>query len=400
MPWDLHCADTRCGKRVNVGDARGVIEFDAVTKVYPGATAPSVDRLTMRVEAGEICALVGPSGSGKTTAMRMVNRLIEPTSGTIRIDGVDTRSIDVETLRRSIGYVIQQVGLFPHRSVLDNVGTVPRLLGWDESRIAARSRELLDLVGLDPSTFGARYPAQLSGGQRQRVGVARALAADPPVMLMDEPFGAIDPLVREQIQDEFLRMQQDVRKTIIIVTHDLDEAMRMGDKVAVLQEGGVLAQLATPEQLLAAPANEFVERFVGGDSALRRLALAKVHDLPLIPLDVAHAQGFGVLIDPAGRPVQWASGAPVRACIDIAATLRTALGELISSGESFAPVVDGMGRPVGIVTTALLHGWLDRPVAQAIDGHAAAGIAWHGPAVHGAAPPAQAQPLRFGSALG
>ncbi len=386
-------------------DSRGVIEFDAVTKVYPGATAPSVDRLTMRVEAGEICALVGPSGSGKTTAMRMVNRLIEPTSGSIRIDGVDTRSIDVETLRRSIGYVIQQVGLFPHRSVLDNVGTVPRLLGWGESRIVARSRELLDLVGLDPSTFGDRYPAQLSGGQRQRVGVARALAADPPVMLMDEPFGAIDPLVREQIQDEFLRMQRGVRKTIIIVTHDLDEAMRMGDKVAVLQEGGVLAQLATPEQLLAAPANEFVQRFVGGDAALRRLALAKVHDLPLIPLDVAHAQGFGVLVDQTGQPVQWSGGAAVRARIDIDATLRTALGELVATGEFFAPVVDGMGRPVGIVTTALLHGWLDRPVAGLADGHAAAGIDWHAAAPiahakaqHGYAPPIQSQPPRFGSA--
>jgi osmoprotectant transport system ATP-binding protein len=381
-----------------VGDARGVIEFDAVTKVYPGASAPSVDSLTMRIEAGEICALVGPSGSGKTTAMRMVNRLIEPTSGSIRIDGLDTRSIEVETLRRSIGYVIQQVGLFPHRSVVDNVGTVPRLLGWDEGRIAARSRELLDLVGLDPSKFGDRYPSQLSGGQRQRVGVARALAADPPVMLMDEPFGAIDPLVREQIQDEFLRMQQDVRKTIIIVTHDLDEAMRMGDKVAVLQEGGVLAQLATPEQLLAAPANEFVQRFVGGDAALRRLALAKVHDLPLIPLDVAHAQGFGVLVNPAGQPVQWANGAPVRARVDIGATLRTALGELVASGEAFAPVVDGMGRPIGIVTTALLHGWLDRPVATSVDQHAAAGIEWHGPAQHGYAPPMHAQPLRLGGA--
>lgn len=359
-------------------EARGVIEFDAVTKVYPGASVPSVDRLTMRIEAGEICALVGPSGSGKTTAMRMVNRLIEPTSGSIRIDGVDTRSIDVETLRRSIGYVIQQVGLFPHRSVLDNVGTVPRLLGWDESRIAARSRELLDLVGLDPAKFGDRYPAQLSGGQRQRVGVARALAADPPVMLMDEPFGAIDPLVREQIQDEFLRMQQDVRKTIIIVTHDLDEAMRMGDKVAVLQEGGILAQLATPEQLLAAPANDFVRRFVGGDAALRRLALAKVHDLPLIPLDVAHAQGFGLLVDPMGAPVQWASGAPVKATVAIDATLRTALGELVASGEAFAPVVDGAGRPIALVTTALLHGWLDRPVAPSADQHAAAGIDWHG----------------------
>ena len=347
-----------------VDNARGVIEFDRVTKVYPGASAPSVDCLTMRIEAGQICALVGPSGSGKTTAMRMVNRLIEPTSGSVRIDGVDTRSVDVETLRRGIGYVIQQVGLFPHRSVLDNVGTVPRLLGWDESRILARSRDLLDLVGLDPSRFGARFPSQLSGGQRQRVGVARALAADPPVMLMDEPFGAIDPLVREQIQDEFLRMQRDVRKTIIIVTHDLDEAMRMGDVVAVLQEGGVLAQLATPEQLLARPANEFVARFVGGDSALRRLALATVEQLPLIPLDVAHAQGFGIYVDAAGIPVQWSTGAPIRARIALDATLRTAAGELLATGESFAPVVDAYGRPVGILTTALLHGWLERPLAS------------------------------------
>ncbi|MCW2923761.1 MAG: transporter related [Thermoleophilia bacterium] len=361
-----------------VDEARGVIEFDGVTKVYPGASAPSVDRLTMRVEAGEICALVGPSGSGKTTAMRMVNRLIEPTSGTIRIDGVDTRSIEVETLRRSIGYVIQQVGLFPHRTVLDNVGTVPRLLGWDEGRIRARSAELLDLVGLDPSAFGARFPSQLSGGQRQRVGVARALAANPPVMLMDEPFGAIDPLVREQIQDEFLKMQRDISKTIIIVTHDLDEAMRMGDKVAVLQEGGVLAQLATPEHLLAAPANDFVRRFVGGDSTLRRLALAKVHELPLIPLDVAHAQGFGLLVDANGVAVQWANGSAVRATVAIDATLRTALGDLIATGEQFAPVVDAGGRPLAVVTTALLHGWLDRPLQTGPDEHAAAGIAWHG----------------------
>ncbi|MCW2928285.1 MAG: transporter ATP-binding protein [Thermoleophilia bacterium] len=361
-----------------MGDARGVIEFDGVTKVYPGASAPSVDRLTMRIEAGTICALVGPSGSGKTTAMRMVNRLIEPTSGTIRIDGVDTRSIDVETLRRSIGYVIQQVGLFPHQSVEHNVGTVPRLIGWDESRIRARSRELLELVGLAPDQFGARYPSQLSGGQRQRVGVARALAADPPVMLMDEPFGAIDPLVREHIQDEFLRMQQEVRKTIIIVTHDLDEAMRMGDVVAVLQEGGILAQLAAPEALLAAPANEFVERFVGGDSALRRLALACVRDLQPIPLDVAHAQGFGVLVDAAGRPVQWSSGMPITCTVSADATLRSALGELIARNAAYAPVVDELGRPLGVLTTAMLHAWLERPIAGVADAarHPAATVAW------------------------
>ncbi|MBC7461027.1 MAG: ABC transporter ATP-binding protein [Thermoleophilia bacterium] len=345
--------------------ARGVIEFRDVSKVYPGASAPSIDRLNMRIESGEICALVGPSGSGKTTAMRMVNRLHEPTSGVITIDGVDNRSVPLEELRRGIGYVIQQVGLFPHRTVLDNVGTVPQLLGWDSTRIRARSRELLDLMGLDPSTFGDRYPSQLSGGQRQRVGVARALAADPPVMLMDEPFGAIDPLVREQIQDEFLRMQRDISKTIIIVTHDLDEAMRMGDKVAVLQEGGVLAQLATPEELLAAPANEFVQRFVGGDSALRRLALAKVSELPLIPLDVATAQGFGIFVDPTGRPVHWANHTPVRVSIDATATLRTALGELIAVGEQYAPVIDANGAPIAIVTTAMLHGWLERPLAYA-----------------------------------
>lgn len=352
------------GKRDGVHSAQGVIEFDQVTKVYPGATTPSVDRLTMTIEAGQICALVGPSGSGKTTAMRMVNRLIEPTNGAVRIDGVDTRSLPVEELRRSIGYVIQQVGLFPHRTVLENVATVPRLLGWDEQRIRTRCNELLDLVGLEPGTFGTRYPSQLSGGQRQRVGVARALAADPPVMLMDEPFGAIDPLVREQIQDEFLRMQHEVRKTIVIVTHDLDEAMRMGDVVAVLQEGGVLAQLATPEALLAAPANDFVRRFVGGDTTLRRLALARVRELPLIPLDVAHAQGFGLFVDATGRPVHWASGAPVRAVVALDATLHSALGELVAHGEFYAPVTDDVGRVVALVTTALLHGWLERPLSN------------------------------------
>jgi osmoprotectant transport system ATP-binding protein len=340
--------------------SRGVIEFDQVTKVYPGATAPSVNQLTMRIEAGEICALVGPSGSGKTTAMRMVNRLIEPTTGTIRIDGTDTRSLEVETLRRSIGYVIQQVGLFPHKSVLENVGTVPRLLGWPDAQIEARSRELLAMVGLEPSKYGDRWPSQLSGGQRQRVGVARALAADPPVMLMDEPFGAIDPVVREQIQDEFLRMQRDVTKTIIIVTHDLDEAMRMGDKVAVLREGGILAQFATPEDLLASPADDMVREFVGGDSTLRRLALATVGQLPLIPLDVAHAQGFGLYVDETGRPVQWTSGQPVTATLTLTMTLRSALGELIGAGATFAPVVDEHGRPVALLTSDLLHGWLHR----------------------------------------
>ena len=248
--------------------------------------------------------------------MRMVNRLIEPTSGTIRIDGQDTRGLDVETLRRSIGYVIQQVGLFPHRSVLDNVGTVPTPAGLGRAPHPRAQRR-----AARPRRARAARPSATATPRSCRVASASASASlarsppIPPVMLMDEPFGAIDPLVREQIQDEFLRMQQDVRKTIIIVTHDLDEAMRMGDKVAVLQEGGVLAQLATPEELLAAPANDFVRRFVGGDVALRRLGLARVHELPLMPLDVAHAQGFGLYVDDEGRPVQWADGRPVRAVV-------------------------------------------------------------------------------------
>jgi osmoprotectant transport system ATP-binding protein len=257
--------------------------FDEATKRYGGAEGEAaVDRLSLTVEAGEICVLVGPSGGGKTTALKLVNRLIELTSGDIRIDGRSIRDQDVTELRRGIGYVIQNVGLFPHMTVEANIGTVPRLYGRSKSWIAARSKELLDLVGLDPS-YATRYPSQLSGGQRQRVGLARALAANPPLMLMDEPFGAIDPIVRARLQDEFLRLQKEVRKTVVFVTHDIDEAIKVGDRIAILREGGRLAQYDTPEAILRRPADDFVAQFVGADRALKALALQTLADLELKP---------------------------------------------------------------------------------------------------------------------
>ncbi len=260
----------------DAGAGGAVVAFEHVTKRYgPPGTPDAVSDLSLVVPAGEICVLVGPSGCGKTTTMKMVNRLIEPTAGHITIGGQDVMSLPAVDLRRRIGYVIQQVGLFPHLTVGDNVAVVPKLLGWDRARIAERVAELIALVGLDPG-YGARYPSELSGGERQRVGVARALAADPPVMLMDEPFGAVDPIRRERLQNELLRLQEQVRKTIIFVTHDVDEAIKMGDRIAILQRGGILAQYATPAEILASPASEFVERFVGADRGLKRLSLGRV----------------------------------------------------------------------------------------------------------------------------
>jgi osmoprotectant transport system ATP-binding protein len=252
------------------------VEFEHVTKRYDAGakdTPGAVNDLSLTVPAGKICVLVGPSGCGKTTSLKMVNRLIEPTAGRILIDGQDAAQRDVIELRRSIGYVIQQVGLFPHQTIAENVATVTRLLGWSKDRQRQRADELLRLVGLDPQQYRNRYPSQLSGGERQRVGVARALAADPPIMLMDEPFGAVDPIVRERLQNEFLRLQEELAKTILFVTHDIDEAIKMGDLVAVMQTGGTLAQFAPPEEILAAPASDFVARFVGADRGLKRLSL-------------------------------------------------------------------------------------------------------------------------------
>jgi len=307
--------------------AAAEIVFRNVTKRYAGGRAAAVNDLSLVVPAGEICVLVGPSGGGKTTAMKMVNRLIEINEGDITIDGQSVRSLDVIELRRRIGYVIQHVGLFPHMSVAANISTVPKLLGWPKDRTRARVRELLELVGLDPAHDGERYPSQLSGGQQQRVGLARAMAADPAVMLMDEPFGALDPITRERLQDEFLRLHREIRKTVIFVTHDIDEAIKMGDRIAILREGGVLAQYDTPDAILASPADDFVARFVGADRSLKRLALKRLSEVEL-------------LAAPNGDTSRFVS-------VPASTTLRDALSLMLEEGRRELAVVDE-GRVCGL----------------------------------------------------
>jgi osmoprotectant transport system ATP-binding protein len=303
------------------------IVFDRVTKRYPGRGEPAVSELSLVVPAGAICCLVGPSGGGKTTAMKLVNRLIDITEGDITIGGTSVRSLDRTELRRGIGYVIQQVGLFPHMTVAQNVATVPRLLGWPKARIRERSDELLDLVDLPAVDYRDRFPAQLSGGERQRVGLARALAADPPVMLMDEPFGALDPITRARLQQELLRIQHELHKTIIFVTHDIDEAILLGDRIAILREGGVLAQYDTPEGLLSHPVDDFVSRFVGADRGLKLLALRRLDELRLGPLD--------------GTAGPTAPGST---------TLRDALSLLLTEHARTLVVTDAEGSPRGTIT--------------------------------------------------
>jgi osmoprotectant transport system ATP-binding protein len=255
-----------------------MIQLEALTKTFPGGATPAVDRLTLDIPDGTTCVLIGPSGCGKTTTMRMINRLIEPTGGRIVLDGEDVTTVDAVDLRRRIGYVIQQIGLFPHMTIAANIATVPRLLGWEQTRIEPRIDEMLTLVGLEPAHFRGRFPRELSGGQRQRVGVARALAADPPVMLMDEPFGAIDPITRTNLQNEFLRILRRLKKTVVFVTHDIDEAIKMGDRIAILKDGR-LVQYGTPDEILSRPADDFVAEFVGTDRALKRLNLVTVRDV-------------------------------------------------------------------------------------------------------------------------
>jgi osmoprotectant transport system ATP-binding protein len=272
------------------------IVFDHVTKRYGGSARPAVDDLSITIPAGEICVVIGPSGGGKTTAMKLVNRLISLTEGDITIDETSILAMDPVELRRGIGYVIQQIGLFPHMTIEANIATVPKLVNWDRRRTRARARELLELVGLDPDEYAKRYPAQLSGGQRQRVGLARAMAVDPPLMLMDEPFGAIDPITRERLQNDFLRLHREVRKTVIFVTHDIDEAIKMGDRVCILREGGRLAQYDTPEAILANPADAFVADFVGADRGLKRLGLRTLGEIEL--LDAAGPNGHRPEADP------------------------------------------------------------------------------------------------------
>jgi osmoprotectant transport system ATP-binding protein len=292
-----------------------MITFEKVTRRYGGRAV--VDALDLQIHAGEIVILVGPSGCGKTTTLRMINRLVEPSEGRILIDDVDTASLPPEQLRRGIGYVIQQVGLFPHETVADNVATVPRLLGWDRARINARVEELLDLVGLPAAEYARRHPSELSGGQRQRVGVARALGADPPILLMDEPFGAIDPVVRLRLQQELLRLQSVVRKTIVFVTHDIDEAVRLGDRVALFADGGRLMQYDTPAELLLHPRTGFVEEFLGDNLLLRRLALLPLRDLQLTR-----------------------NGARPQAEVAVSASLRDALDATLRSSDGRVAVVD------------------------------------------------------------
>ena len=264
------------------------ILLDNITKKYGGQSTPAVDNVTIEFPAGEITVLVGPSGCGKTTTMKMINRLIEPTSGRIMIGEEDVTNTDPDKLRRRIGYVIQGAGLFPHFTVGDNIALVPQMLKWDKQKISDRVDELLDLVGLEPEEYRDRYPRELSGGQQQRIGVARALAADPPVLLMDEPFGAVDPITRQRLQDELLRLQDELHKTIVFVTHDFDEALKLGDKIAILDKGSEVVQFDVPEQILTNPANEFVEGFVGHGAALKQLSLARVRDIELHEAAVAH----------------------------------------------------------------------------------------------------------------
>ncbi|MFI0238718.1 ABC transporter ATP-binding protein [Streptomyces sp. NPDC016845] len=367
-----------------------MIRFDQVTKRYADGTT-AVDGLSFEVAEGELVTLVGPSGCGKTTTMMMVNRLIEPTSGRVFVDGEDISTLDPVKLRRRIGYVIQQVGLFPHRTVLDNTATVPALTGWKKAKARARAAELLDLVGLDPKTFGGRYPEQLSGGQRQRVGVARALAADPPVLLMDEPFGAVDPVVREQLQDEFLRMQAAVRKTVLLVTHDIEEAVRLGDRIAVYGQGRI-EQFDTPGAVLGTPATPYVAEFVGADRGLKRLSVTAIEpdDLEqpaVVRLDGsaeqaaarmrAEAARWAVVLDGSGDLHGWigvdeaALAGPdgrvgdlahrMNAWVPVGAPLKQAFGVMLQHDAGWVAVLDG-ARFLGVLTPAKLHEALRRSV--------------------------------------
>jgi osmoprotectant transport system ATP-binding protein len=321
--------DTTTRPNAESSDAAGVpIVLDHVSKRYTGTKGAAVDDISLEIPAGEIVILVGPSGCGKTTTMRMINRLIEPTAGKVTIDGEDVLSLDDVKLRREIGYVIQQIGLFPHLSIAQNIALVPRMLRWGKTRVNERVDEMLMLVGLDPEEYRHRFPRQLSGGQQQRVGVARALAADPPVMLMDEPFGAVDPINRARLQDEFLAVQEKLRKTIVFVTHDFDEAIKMGDRIAILEQGAKIAQYATPEEILSSPANDFVESFVGQGATLKRLQLERLEALELHPVSAASTS--------ASR-------------VSIKATLHDVLDEMIATAQESLVVVRD-DQPIGSVS--------------------------------------------------
>ncbi|MFQ5944308.1 MAG: betaine/proline/choline family ABC transporter ATP-binding protein [Anaerolineales bacterium] len=357
-----------------------MIQLDHVTKIYPGSEIPAVNDLSIDVGEGETCVVIGPSGCGKTTTLKMVNRLIEPTDGKILVDGDNVLGRNPVELRRTIGYVIQQIGLFPHMTIRDNIATVPKLLKWDDARIDARVDELLDIVSMEPGEFRDRYPRELSGGQRQRVGVARALAADPPVMLMDEPFGAIDPITRDRLQNEFLRLQKKIQKTIMFVTHDIDEAIKMGTLLCILQVGGVLEQFDSPANILATPANDFVSDFVGADRGLKSLNLVRTGQVMRTDIDlIQHDETADrvaaqmreksyesvLVVDDAQQLVGTVSldaaesnpgkraaeiSSPVIASTEQEATMKDAFSEMLSTGVGFMPVLGEGDSVVGIVT--------------------------------------------------
>jgi len=377
-----------------VSSSAAVVTLEHVSKRYgPPGSPEAVSDLSLEIPAGEICVLVGPSGCGKTTTMKMINRLIEPTSGRIAIDGEDVMALPAVELRRRIGYVIQQVGLFPHLTVAENVAVVPSLLRWPEARVRDRVEELLHLVRLEPATYRDRYPAALSGGERQRVGVARALAADPPLMLMDEPFGAVDPILRDRLQNELLRLQAVVRKTIVFVTHDVDEAIKMADRIAILGRGGILAQYDRPDAILAAPASEFVEHFVGADRGLKRLSLGRVRDLPLAQpitartgesradlrgrLEAAGAH-YALLLDGDDRPIGWIGkrdlsrdgdvdaddATPGSPLLQPESTLRDALSTMLGSSVQLGVVVDEGERMIGVISVDAISDVIRAPAER------------------------------------
>jgi len=357
-----------------------MIKLEQVTKIYPRSTKPAVENVTFEVPEGETCVLIGPSGCGKTTTLKMVNRLIEPSSGKIILADKDVLEQNPVELRRNIGYVIQQIGLFPHMTIRDNIAVVPKLLGWDAARIDKRADELLEMVSMAPKQFRNRYPRELSGGQRQRIGVIRALAADPPVMLMDEPFGAIDPITRDSLQNEFLRLQKRLKKTIMFVTHDIDEAIKMSTLICILQVGGIIQQFDTPKNILANPANDFVSNFVGADRGLKRLNLVRVGEV--MDTDIRSAQvdettddvvermlskGYDseLILDDAGKLVGYISLGPAQnnpgqkvekfvheivAVTEEEATMKDAFSEMLSFGVGYMPVTGEDDKVVGIIT--------------------------------------------------
>ncbi|MFI6933432.1 ATP-binding cassette domain-containing protein [Streptomyces sp. NPDC050287] len=359
------------------------MELENLTKRFPGSSAPAVDNVTMEIKAGEVVVLVGPSGCGKSTTLKMINRLIEPSGGRIRINGEDVTRMDPVELRRKVGYAIRAAGLFPHMTVAQNIALVPRMIGWPRARIRDRVEEMLDLVGLDPGQFHGRYPRRLSGGQRQRVGVARALAADPPVLLMDEPFGSVDPITRDHLQDELIRIQHELHKTIVFVTHDFDEAIKLGDRIAVLRERSHIAQFDTPEAILTHPADDFVSGFVGAGAALKRLNLTRVRDVeitdyPAVTIDDPLQDIFGklrssltneiLLLDKRGRPYKWlrrgdlmrAKGSLARAGTLVTdtltgdATVRDALEAVLTDSAGRVAVTGRRGEYTGVVDVETL----------------------------------------------